>query len=206
MQILFSSVIGYFFGCISPSYLIGRIKGIDLRQKGTGNAGASNTAIIIGWRFGILVALVDIGKAFLSVTVARQLFPDTIGAGLIAGAACVMGHIFPFYMGFRGGKGFASYMGMALGFNWKVGLALLVLAVLITVISDYIVLATMTTVISFPVYLSVTAQSLLPLVLVWVTTGLIIFKHRDNLRRIAKGEEIGLRKVSAHPKVGDSAD
>lgn len=200
MAILFSLFLGYFFGCISPAYWVARLRGFDIRSQGTGNAGASNTAILMGWRFGILVAATDIGKAVAAVLTAQALFPHQAGVGLLAGAACVLGHIFPFYLNFRGGKGFASYMGMILAFNWRVGLIMVGLAVVITLLSDYIVLATLTTVVSFPIYVLVTASHHLPLLVLGAASVVIILKHLVNLRRIARGEEIGLRKVNSHPK------
>lgn len=200
MMILTCLLLGYFFGCVSPAYWVARRRGFDIRSQGTGNAGASNAAILMGWRFGVFVALTDIGKAVAAVLAAQALFPGQTGAGLLAGAACVLGHIFPFYLGFRGGKGFASYMGMILAFNWRVGLVLVVLAAVITLLSDYIVLATLTTVVVFPLYLVLTAPIRLHLAVLAAASLVIILKHLVNLRRIARGEEIGLRRVGSHPK------
>lgn len=125
----------------------------------------------------------------------RLLFPTVPLAGALSGAACVAGHMFPFYMRFHGGKGFAAYLGMALALNWRFALLLLLAVSLITLVTDYVVLGTMTTVISVPLYSAwsgsgTTALLLLPL------SAIIIYKHRDNLVRICRGTEIGLR--SAH--------
>ena len=100
-----SLIIGYFFGCINFSYIVSRIKGFDIRKFGSGNAGASNVVIVIGKKAGLFVALVDIFKAFLAYKLAQYLFPDAYlngvsYAGMIAGVGAVLGHIFPFYLGF----------------------------------------------------------------------------------------------------------
>ena len=125
----------------------------------------------------------------------RLLFPAVPLAGALSGTACVAGHMFPFYMRFHGGKGFAAYLGMTLALNWRFALLLLLAVSLITLVTDYVVLGTMTTVISVPLYSAwsgsgTTALLLLPL------SAIIIYKHRDNLVRICRGTEIGLR--SAH--------
>ena len=137
----------------------------------------------------------DIGKAVVAVLLAEHLFPETVLAGIVAGVACVFGHMFPFYLKFRGGKGFASYLGMALALHWKFALVLLLAVVLITLVTDYIVLGTMTTVISFPAYCAVT-QSMIAALILCAASLVIIYKHRSNLVRICHGTEIGLR--SAH--------
>ncbi len=201
MKVLLCLLLGYLLGCVSPAYFLSRRRGFDIRTKGSGNAGASNTAVLMGWRFGILVALADVSKGAGAVLAARALFPDLGGAGLIAGAACVLGHIFPFYLRFRGGKGFASYMGMALAFNWKTGLVLAAVAVVITVVSDYIAPATMATVILFPLHLLPGRTAPLPLWLLGAVALVVFWKHLENFRRIARGQEVGLRGVGSHPKV-----
>ena len=149
----------------------------------------------MGWRAGLLVGAHDIAKAVLAVLLCRLLFPAVPLAGALSGTACVAGHMFPFYMRFHGGKGFAAYLGMTLALNWRFALLLLLAVSLITLVTDYVVLGTMTTVISVPLYSAwsgsgTTALLLLPL------SAIIIYKHRDNLVRICRGTEIGLR--SAH--------
>ena len=127
---------GYLLGCSNMALYLGKAKGVDLRAGGSGNLGASNATILMGWRAGVLTAVHDAGKALLAVVLARLVFPDAAFAGAAAGVACVLGHIFPFYMGFRGGKGFASYIGMILALNWKFALVIFVLVVLVTVVTD----------------------------------------------------------------------
>lgn len=195
MNYLICMLLGYLFGIINPAFLFGRSKGFDIRTRGSHNPGASNATITMGWGIGVLVGLLDILKAVVAVVVAKALFPAFPAAGFAAGAACVLGHMFPFYLRFRGGKGFASYVGMILVLDWKFFLVIGVLIVLITVITDYIAIATLTTIVVFPAYLLFVHLSWVLIVLIAVPSGIMLIKHIPNIRKILRGEEIGLRKV-----------
>ena len=109
--------IGYGLGCCNLAHILSRQRGFDIRTVGSQNPGASNTVITMGWRAGAAVCLHDIGKAFLASFLAGLLFPQLTLASVVGGAAAVLGHIFPATMGFRGGKGFAPYMGMILALD-----------------------------------------------------------------------------------------
>lgn len=196
MAYIVAIIAGYLLGSSSMAFYISKINRVDSRTHGSGNLGASNTTALFGWSAGILVALHDIGKSALVVCLARLLFPETENIGLVAGVASVLGHIFPFYLKFRGGKGFASFWGMTLALNWKLALVLALVSILITLLTDYIALATTTTVITVPVYFGIATHSLLPPLILLLATAVILWKHRDNYRRILKGEEMGLRKAS----------
>lgn len=111
---------GYLIGCISPSYLIGRKKGYDVRTSGSCNAGASNTVIMAGKAAGIFVALFDILKATAACKLGAVLLPELEYAWQITGVSCVVGHMFPVFLGFRGGKGFACLGGVVLAHSAKV--------------------------------------------------------------------------------------
>lgn len=187
-------LIGYLIGTSNMATYLAALKKVDLRAGGSGNPGASNAMILMGWKAGILVGLHDIGKAAAAVLLARYLFPETVLAGVVAGVACVFGHMFPFYLRFRGGKGFASYLGMTLALHWKFALVLMLAVVIITLVTDYIVLGTMTTVISLPIYCAIT-QNLLAALILSAASLVIIYRHHDNLVRICRGTEIGLRSA-----------
>lgn len=186
-------LLGYLLGCSNMALYISKMKKVDLRGGGSGNLGASNATILLGWRAGILVAVHDIGKSVLAVLLAKLLFPELSHAGAAAGVASVLGHIFPFYLKFKGGKGFASYIGMILALNWKFALVILALVVLVTVITDYIVAGTTLTIVASPIYLGLTAGSWLLAAILCIATAVILYKHRMNYIRIYKGEELGLR-------------
>lgn len=195
MAYLIVFVIGYLLGCSNLAAIIAKVKGVDLASKGSGNPGTSNAVILMGWRIGVLVGIHDIGKAVLAVVLAKLLFPNTVGCAEAAGVACVIGHIFPVFMKFKGGKGFASYIGMMVALNWKFALVVLAAVVLVTLVFDYLVVGTTLTVISLPAYMAVTSVGWIPVLIICIATAVIIFKHRKNYVRIWKGTEIGLRST-----------
>ena len=119
-------LISYLIGSSSMSYYLGRLNNINVSKKGSGNLGASNMVVIMGWKAGILVAIHDILKAVIAVVISRYLFVDLPYVGEIAGIACVIGHIFPFYLKFKGGKGLASYIGMTIALDWKFAIGLII--------------------------------------------------------------------------------
>lgn len=189
-------LLSYLIGCSSMALYVSKYKKVDLQKAGSGNLGASNTMIILGWKPAIIVGLHDIGKAVLAVVLAKLLCPDLplIQAG--AGVACVLGHMFPFYLRFKGGKGFASYLGMTLALNWKFALVVMVIVVIVTLISDYIVVGTVTTIVIVPAYMGYANRSLLLAAILCIATAVMLYKHRDNFSRILNGTEVGLRRAN----------
>lgn len=200
MGYLISIILGYLLGCSSMAYYIGMWKKQDVRKAGTGNLGASNTAVLFGWGAAVTVALHDIGKAVAAVLIAKWLFPECAYAGAAAGVASVLGHIFPFYLGFRGGKGLASFFGMTLALNWKLALLVAVILVAVTVITDYISMAAISTVIFVPAYTVITTQNLTMTMILCVATVVMLLKHWENIVRIIRREEIGLRSTAKGEK------
>lgn len=194
MGYLFAVLLGYLLGCSNMAYYLARVKKADLRGAGSGNLGASNATVLLGWKAGILTALHDIGKAVVAVLVMKWLFPQLPHIGAVAGVASVMGHIFPFYLKFRGGKGFAAYFGMTLALNWKLALVIAAAVILVTVITDYIVCGTVTTIVAVPVYMGITAGWMVALILC-IATAVIFYKHRENFPRMRNGTELGLRSA-----------
>ena len=189
-------LVAYLLGSSNMALYISKIKKVDARAGGSGNLGASNATALMGWGAGVTVAVHDIGKSALAVILARLVFPELPFIGTVAGVASVLGHIFPFYLRFRGGKGFASYLGMTLALNWKLALVVMALVLVVTLITDYIVMGTTLTIVSVPVYMGIAEHSLLLALLLCVASLVIIYKHRMNYVRIWKGTEIGLRSVA----------
>jgi len=178
------------------AYYIAKLKRIDMRGHGSGNLGASNAAIVLGWGPGIAVGIHDIGKAALAVLLAELLFPRLEYAGTAAGVACVLGHIFPFWLKFKGGKGFAPYLGMALALNWKMALVVMAAVLLITLVTDYLVLGTFTTIVTVPIWLGLANKSVVLALILLVATAAVLYKHRENIKRLRNGTEIGLRSTA----------
>ena len=196
MQYLLAIILGYLLGCSSMAYYIGKFKKTDIRTAGSGNLGASNATVLFGWSAGVAVALHDIGKAVIAVIAAKWLFPQLEYAGAAAGVACVLGHIFPFYLGFRGGKGLASYFGMVLALNWKLALIIGAVIVLATLITDFISVGALSSIVVAPVYTFFTTHNPILVAILGVATVVMFLKHWENIIRIAKGQEIGLRRTA----------
>lgn len=186
---------GYLLGCSNMALYLSKIKKVDIRAGGSGNLGASNAVILMGWGAGVLTAVHDIGKAILAVILAKVFLPELEHIGAVAGVSCVLGHIYPFYLKFKGGKGFASYLGMTIALNWKIALAVLVLVVVVTLITDYIVAATTTTIVVVPVWLGIVTHSLLFALILLIASAVIAWKHRENYVRMYHGTEIGFRSA-----------
>ena len=189
-------LVGYLLGSSSMSYYISKLKKIEIRDKGSKNLGASNTMMVLGWKYGLLVGIHDIGKSILAVILAKHLFPDLELVGFLAGVASVLGHIYPFYLKFKGGKGFASYFGMTLALNWKLALIIALAVVLVTLITDYIVVGTTLTITTVPIFYGIVTRGFIVPLILLIATLVIAYKHRMNYVRIYKGTEIGLRSAN----------
>ena len=192
MQYVLIVLLGYLLGCSNMAYWMSKIKKVDIRSKGTGNLGASNTAVLMGWGAGVIVAVHDIGKAFVAVLLAKILFPELELAGTLAGVACVLGHIYPFYLKFKGGKGLASLIGAVIALDWRVALAVAILLVAVTVLTDFIALGTISVSLATPVGLWITTHNWMIALILAVATVVMVFKHLENIKRIRNKTEIGL--------------
>ena len=177
-------LIGYLAGCFSTADTVGRFRHVNIHRTGTGNPGASNVTFILGWRMGLLVGFVDILKGILATFLTILVSHGNLFLGLLAGSACILGHMFPFYLKFKGGKGFATLVGVLFGFDWKFALLAVLFIVLITLTTDYIVLATLTTTVLFPLRAFLRTSSLIALWIVLPVVIIMFIKHRTNLYRI----------------------
>lgn len=189
-------LLAYSMGCSSMALYVSKYKKVDIRKAGSGNLGASNTMVLLGWKAAILVGLHDIGKAVLAVVLAKLLCPEQPLIQAAAGVACVLGHMFPFYLRFKGGKGFASYLGMTFALNWKFALIVLIAVIIVTLVSDYIVAGTMTTIIVVPAYMGYASRSLPLAAILCIATAAMLIKHKDNYVRLLNGTEVGLRRAN----------
>ena len=192
---ILGALIAYLIGSISPSLIISNIKTKDIRSFGSKNLGASNTAILLGWKLGVLVGFLDILKGVIPVLLAGILLPEYTYLPFVVATAAVLGHIFPFYLKFKGGKGFATFLGASLGLDWRFFLGMVLVIVLVTLIFDYIAIATLTACISLPIYTGMINHNIIPALIVGIASLVIIGKHLVNIKRIAKHEEIGFRAM-----------
>ncbi len=192
MGYLFAILLGYLLGNSHMAYYLGKLKHLDIRTAGSGNLGASNTMVLFGWASGVLVAVHDIGKAFLAVWLARWLFPGLPYAGAAAGVAAVLGHIFPIYLNFKGGKGLASFFGLALALDWKLAAVLGIIIVAATLLTGFIALGAIGTALAAPVYVALAGRDMVCAAILCVATAVILIRHWENMVRMATGQELSL--------------
>ncbi|HZW67181.1 MAG TPA: glycerol-3-phosphate acyltransferase [Pseudogracilibacillus sp.] len=192
-------IIGYAFGCLHGSQIIGKLKQINIKDGGTKNAGASNATLQLGWRYGLIVAIIDIGKAILSLQMTLyllhyyEIFYDlTIVYLLINGLFVIIGHNYPLTMNFQGGKGTASFLGVLLFLNWKLALISFIMALIISYFSNYFVLGTLSGYLIFDGYIAY-FYGKGPAMIALLFTSLFLITHTENFRRIMKDEEVKLR-------------
>lgn len=181
----------YLLGATPTAYLAGRLaRGIDLREHGSRNLGATNVYRVLGWRWAIPVALVDVAKGAVPVALFARWAGTGPGGAVALGVAAVLGHVFSPYMGFRGGKGVATALGMF------VALAPLAVAIALPVwggilwFTGYVSLSSVIAAASFPVWVRLTQPAASPAF--WASVALaalIVFSHRANLRRLLAGTE-----------------
>ena len=165
---------------------------------GSGNAGASNVTSELGWKYGILTGVLDVLKAFIPTYLVVFIFPNTyqeINMMALAGTGAILGHIYPFFLDFRGGKGVACYIGMLLAINWQIGVAVIIGLILITIITDYISVGSISLYIIIPIlaYSSGANPMVIRCAVVLLIVGMI--KHWVNIQRMINGTETGLRSV-----------
>ncbi len=187
----FCALAGYLVGCINPAYLIGRKKGMDVRAEGSHNAGASNAMLLFGRKTGLSVMLMDILKTTLIVCIMGWLYPQSAYAKLICGSACVLGHMFPFHMQFKGGKGFACTGGMVLAYDWRLFLLLLMMTILVALLSDYVFFGALFVALAFPLLLGFFYKSWLSAACVLPASMGMFLRHGENFSRMRRGEELG---------------
>ena len=182
-------LIGYLIGGINPAYIVGRLKGFDIRKKGSGNAGASNAVIVMGKKVGIISAIFDIFKAFFVSKLSAWLFQGVAYATILSGVACIVGHIFPAFMRFRGGKGLACLGGLILAYDWKLFLMMLCGELILVLLVDYICVVPMTASVIFPVIYALQTKDMIGTFVLLGCALLILYKHIENLQRIRNGTE-----------------
>ncbi|WKA58006.1 glycerol-3-phosphate acyltransferase [Planococcus shenhongbingii] len=192
---------GYFIGCLHGSVIAQLLSGVNVKNKGVKNSGASNAAIVLGWKYGALVAVLDIFKGAAVVMGFRFLLsgsslPDEMVWMLLflAAAAVVFGHNFPFYMNFDGGKGTASVIGAMLALDWNLGLAGGLLLVLAALATDYLVVGVLVLYGMFFAIAFWPAEGIWPLVTAFALFAMAVWKHLENITRIKNGTE---NKVSS---------
>lgn len=193
MQYIFPALIGYLLGSKSMAMKVSKRRNTDVRNSGSGNLGASNVVLLLGWKAGVVTGLHDIFKAFLAVILAKWWFPKLAYAGVVSGVSAIFGHMFPFHLEFRGGKGFACYYGMLLGLNWRFALVMLLIIIAVVLLTDYIVMGTVSIMVVSPLYMLFWKHNLIAAGLMALASAVMFPKHRSNFERIRNKQEASVR-------------
>ena len=199
--VAFIPVIAYLIGSVNASILISRIvMGKDIREVGSGNAGATNMLRTMGKKYAIVTLIIDILKGVIAVGISFLLVRSSV-MPYIAGVCVVLGHNFPIFFGFKGGKGVATSLGVVMMLDWKVGLIVLATAVLIIAITRYVSLGSIVAAIAFAALEIIKMAYLhdwntIRLICVLILAGLLIWRHHENIGRLLNGTEnrLGAKK------------
>jgi glycerol-3-phosphate acyltransferase PlsY len=202
---LLSIPLAYLLGSIPFGYLLVRIfRKQDIRATGSGNIGATNVARSGAKGLGLATLALDLGKAWLAVFIAQRLgvsLPNPYDLAVAAGVAAILGHVFPIWLGFRGGKGVASGLGVFLALTWPSALAILAVFLIVFVLTRFVSLASIVAAAAFPLFGFHFVAQRTPLVIAGFLfiPLLIIVKHHQNIRRLRAGTEsrFGSRKAVA---------
>jgi glycerol-3-phosphate acyltransferase PlsY len=198
VELLVKTLIGYLAGSVVGSLVLGRLRGVDIRGLGSGNAGGTNALRTQGKLFALGVVLIDVSKAVIPVALlpgaelpgvptASGLRPDLVGA--VVGAAAVVGHCYPVFFGFRGGKGMATLLGAYAVLAPIVLLPMVIAWLAVVMASGYVGLATMVAAASAPIWFAIRGAGGTPLF--WFSVGMaafLVFTHRQNIGRRIRGQ------------------
>jgi glycerol-3-phosphate acyltransferase PlsY len=194
--------VAYLLGSIPFGYLLVRIfRNEDIRATGSGNIGATNVARSGAKGLGLATLLLDLGKAFIAVKIAQYLAPGNYDVAVAAAVAAILGHVFPIWLGFKGGKGVASALGVFLALTWPSALCILAVFIVVFALTKYVSLASIIASASLPFFAFhfVTQRTPITIAGFLFIPFLIIVKHHQNIRRLLSGTEnrFGSRKAVA---------
>ena len=188
--------VSYLLGAVPFGLLAGRAKGVDIREHGSGNIGATNAMRVLGKPIGIVVHALDIGKGFAASFVLARVFARGDAAlvptlGIVCGSAAILGHVFPIYLRFKGGKGMATSLGVFVGLAWLPTLIAAVVWLLVRQVTRYVSVASMASVVSIPITMALFPTWRRPEFVVFgaVVALLVILRHKSNIRRLLAGTE-----------------
>ena len=190
---LLTLLLGYLLGSLPSGFLAGKwCKGIDLRTIGSGSTGATNVLRNVGKKPALVVFLVDVAKGAAAVLLAGALTqsnPLNDWIQVLAGLAALAGHIWPVWLGFKGGKAVATGLGLFLGLAWPVGLACFGVFMAVFSLSRIVSLASVVAAVSLPLLMAAGSDSNADLVVALVAMLLVLWRHRSNIQRLINGTE-----------------
>jgi len=203
---------GYLLGCIQTAYFVGKLHGIDIREHGSKNAGATNISRTMGKKTGVIVFIIDLCKCFAAFIIATflfngegtfftfckhaedtlchcDLFNNNILPGIYAGIGTVLGHCFPVHLKFRGGKGVACALALIIMLDWRVALIAFGLNFILFLITRYVSLSSLLIMLVTPVLMLLFGHKLEAVALMVGVAALIWYMHRENIKKLMSGTE-----------------
>lgn len=194
---IYCFLIGYLIGCIQSAYIVGKIFGkIDIREHGSGNAGMTNITRVMGAKAGIFVFIFDILKGLIAFNICGLLFKGSaflsdgsVLFGIYGGVGAIIGHDFPFYLKFKGGKGVATTLGFLLFINPIIAIITYISGFIVAFSTKYISLAALVMNLLFVILMAIFKMPLESIILMLISAILCYYQHRGNIYRLIKGEE-----------------
>lgn len=189
-------ILGYILGSVNSSLIVGKFYGTDIRQHGSGNAGTTNTLRVLGKSAAALVFAGDILKGVIACLLGKLIAGDDAGV-MAAGIGAIIGHNWPLYFGFKGGKGVLTSAAVVMMMDWRAGLICLAVFVLLVTITRYVSLGSIIGAGIFPIVSLIIGKNALFIAFSAAIAALIIFRHRSNIKRLLSGSEskLGQKKI-----------
>lgn len=185
ISFILAVVIAYLLGSISPSTLLAKAQGVDIKKEGSGNAGTTNTLRVLGKKAAIITLIVDIGKGVLAVSIAEMMAGPQ--AAYVAALAALCGHVWPIFFKFKGGKGVAVAFGAVLRLDWKIALMMVALLVIVVAITKIVSIGSLSVCVAFPITCWFMHRELFWVSLVMAL--IVAWKHSDNIKRLINHDE-----------------
>ena len=195
MRYLVSIIIGYLLGALSPAALFGKLKKVDLKKEGSKNLGASNAWITLGKSYFFIIMILDIGKSWLAAQIAWMLFPETAVIGYVASLGAILGHIFPFYLHFKGGKGLAAFGGMVCAYNFWLLLFYIIFGFALTQIFKHSWVMPFFIALTLPFVIWFGTGDVAITAVVIVASVIILIMHWGNMVKAFRGTDFDARQL-----------
>ncbi|MDD6035577.1 MAG: glycerol-3-phosphate 1-O-acyltransferase PlsY [Lachnospiraceae bacterium] len=209
-RIMICLLIGYGFGCISTGYIVGKSQKVDIRKYGSGNVGTTNALRTLGKRAALITLLGDILKCAVPVLLVKCLIfnelPYTELLGLYTALGAVLGHNFPFYLKFKGGKGIAVLVGTILTFDWRIFLICIATFFIILLLTRYVSVGSLVMEVEFVIGVAITRPGNFHMLCISLIFAVLAFyTHRGNIKRLLNGTEnkIGRKVQIVSEKSGE---
>ena len=184
-KIIISIIIAYLLGNISPSIILGKLHGIDIKKEGSGNAGTTNALRVLGKKAALITLIIDIGKGVLAVVIGKLIGGEAVG--YLCALAVFCGHIWPCFYRFKGGKGVATAFGAILAVNWILGLSALGIVAVGVALSQRMSVGSLLGSVTFPIICWLLEPDFIYIGCIMAV--IVLIKHRANIGRLFRGEE-----------------